>query len=100
METEANGPFRWIPRSQKSKNDRKVVRLFYILMSINLPPILTNTVNHPPKPPSAPCNSVLTLTFTANPIVHYPTGHPRRPKATQVPTPTVVCRTVCVCVCK
>ena len=81
METEVNGPFRWIPSSQMSKNDRKVVR--------RLPPL---------HQPHKPVNFAPTITLTSNPIVHRPTGRSRCPKATQVPTPTVVRRTVCVCV--
>ena len=81
METEANGPFRWIPRSRKSKNDRKAVRTTPPLQYLH-----------------APGNPVHTITITTNPIVHGTTGSSRCPKATQVPTPTVVCRTVCVCV--
>ena len=53
METEANGPIRWIPRSRKSKNDRKVVRPF------SHPNLHRHIVT--PYPP---------ITITTNPIVH------------------------------
>ena len=80
METEANGPFRWTPRSQKSKNYRKVVRPF---LHPNLHRHIATQSSQLPSPPTASSTKA---------------PHPRRPKATQVPTHTVVCRTVGVCV--
>ena len=80
METEANRPFRWTPRSQKSKNDHKAVRPF-------LHPNLHRHIS-----------TVHTITITANPIVHLPTGYSRCHKATQVPAPlSSVARRACVC---
>ena len=81
METEANGPLRWIPRSQMSKNDRKVVRPF--LLS-NVHRYITTPFSQSPLPPTPSCTE--------------PRAPRGAPTATQVPTPTVVCRTVCVCV--
>ena len=47
METEANGPFRWIPSTRMSKNDRKVVR------SLPFPtPTIIYAVNHFANPPA------------------------------------------------
>ena len=87
METETHGPFRWIPSFRISKNDRRSLDP-PLRPPIPRKPILTTTVNHP----------VLTLTFTTKPTVHRSTGYSRCPTATQVPTLTVVRRTVCVCV--
>ena len=92
-----DGPFRWKPKPTDHSDGFRVPECRRTTArSVDSPlrpptprkHILTTTVNH----------HVLRLTFTTKPIVHRPTGCSRCPTATQVPTPTVVRRTVCVCV--
>ena len=80
METEANGPIRWIPRSQKSKNDRKIVRPFLIA---NLHRHIPTQSSQLPSPPTPSCTTPRTTR-----------GAPRLPRSP--PPPSSVARCACV----
>ena len=80
METETNGPFRWIPRTRMSKNDCKVVRILPYPTSTT-----TYTVNHFPIPQHsafphshrlAPPNPSITVPGPPSVPLGYPGPHP------------------------